>query len=253
MHFKTLGPLEVLSPEVQLSIRGARQLALLSLLLIHPGKVVDTTVIIDTLWGDETPADPNSGVRFHIWKLRNSLEPERAKRSCAKVVVKENSGYCVSPDGHLFDSVDFESTVDSARHALETDPTASRALDLIDLSLGMWRGFPLVELRYHDLAQAEIRRLRELHLQAEMIKAEAMMALGRYRKAVPLLEAMAQEHPLTEPIWVLLITSMYHSGRPADALREYHRMETRLIEELGMEPSDALLLLRDQVLSHELI
>jgi DNA-binding SARP family transcriptional activator len=57
MDFRILGPLEVLDDSGRsLPLGGAKQRALIAILLIHANEVVSADRLIDDIWGEETAA-----------------------------------------------------------------------------------------------------------------------------------------------------------------------------------------------------
>ena len=54
---------------------------------------------------------------------------------------------------------------------------------LLDQALGLWRGSPLVDVRYEEFAQGEIRRLEELRVYALEELLEPKMELGAWSGA----------------------------------------------------------------------
>ena len=87
----------------------------------------------------------------------------------------------------------FEALVAEAR----TVPP-NRAAELLREALLLWRGPPLPELRYADIAQPEIARLESLRHVALEERFEADLALGRHRELVPELERLVAAEPLRE-------------------------------------------------------
>ena len=61
MEFRILGPLEVLENGRQIEIGGAKQRALLAVLLLHANEVVSIDRLIDALWEDERARDRSEG------------------------------------------------------------------------------------------------------------------------------------------------------------------------------------------------
>ena len=58
MEFRILGPLELRDGEAALSVTGAKQRALLTILLLNANEVVSSYRLVEELWGEEPP---NSG------------------------------------------------------------------------------------------------------------------------------------------------------------------------------------------------
>ena len=52
MDFRILGPLEVCAEQRALPLGGAKQRALLALLVLHRNEVVSVDRVIDGLWGE---------------------------------------------------------------------------------------------------------------------------------------------------------------------------------------------------------
>ena len=75
LEFRLLGPLEVWRGGQQVALRGAKQRALLAMLLLHAGEAVSTDRLIDALWGERPPA---SAANAHVATLRRALDPDRA-------------------------------------------------------------------------------------------------------------------------------------------------------------------------------
>ena len=55
MEFRILGPLEVVSAGQALDLGGAKQQALLAMLLLRANEVVSSGRLIEALWEDEPP------------------------------------------------------------------------------------------------------------------------------------------------------------------------------------------------------
>ena len=55
MEYRVLGPLEVRGDDGPLPLGGAKQRALLALLLLNANRVVSRERLIDELWGDDPP------------------------------------------------------------------------------------------------------------------------------------------------------------------------------------------------------
>ncbi len=80
----------------------------------------------------------------------------------------------------------------------------------------------------------------------------ARVDLGSGGELVGELEALVEQHPLREGLWSSLITALYRAGRQAEALSAYARVRRLLVDELGIEPGEALRDLERQVLQQSL-
>src|SRR6266545_1022762 len=76
MEYWVLGPLEVRDGDASLPLSGARQRALLALLLVHANHVLSRDRLIDELWGDHPPETAVQSVQVYVSRLRKLLPPE---------------------------------------------------------------------------------------------------------------------------------------------------------------------------------
>ena len=63
VDFCILGPLEVLDGGRIVPLGGAKQRALLGLLLLHPNETLSTERLIDELWGERPPSSASNEVK----------------------------------------------------------------------------------------------------------------------------------------------------------------------------------------------
>jgi hypothetical protein len=76
MDYRILGSVEVRDGGEALPLAGAKQRALLALLLLHANRVLSRDRLIDELWGDEPPATAIPSLHGHLSRLRKLLPPE---------------------------------------------------------------------------------------------------------------------------------------------------------------------------------
>src|SRR5215203_3173077 len=76
MDYRVLGPLEVRDGEESLPLAGAKQRALLALLLLHANRVLSRDRLIDELWGDQPPATSVQSLQVYVSRLRKLLPPD---------------------------------------------------------------------------------------------------------------------------------------------------------------------------------
>src|SRR5207247_5668602 len=114
---------------------------------------------------------------------------------------------------------------------------ATTADVLLSQALELWRGEAFAEFRFHDFAQAEIRRLDEVRRGAVADRVEARLELGRPDEVIADLDSLVRERPLWERPRRQLMLALYQSGRQADALALYRSTRSLLADELGLDPS----------------
>src|SRR3989304_9089966 len=73
MDFRILGPLEITAAGRTLPLGGAKQRALLAVLLLHANEVVSTDRLIDDLWGESPPETAGNALQVPVSQLRKVL------------------------------------------------------------------------------------------------------------------------------------------------------------------------------------
>jgi DNA-binding SARP family transcriptional activator len=242
VEVRLLGPLELADGGRLIAYGGARQRAVLALLVLHANQVVPSERVLLELWGEDAPPGAANALQAAVSRLRRAL-PE------GRLVTR--------PPGYLFrafaDEVDlgrFERLLAHGRQAL-ADGAAAEAAETLGLALELWRGPALADFRYEPFAQAEIARLDELRLVCLEERIEADLALGAGGALVGELQRLVGEHPLRERLRGQLMLALYRSGRQAEALEAYREVRELLLEELGLEPAPALGELETAILRHD--
>ncbi|MEN3539816.1 BTAD domain-containing putative transcriptional regulator [Microbispora sp. ZYX-F-249] len=225
------------------------QRAVLARLVCAGGHVVSTDRFIDDLWQGQPPPKALGALQVYISNLRRALEPGRAPRTPAKVLVTAPPGYVLHLDAGAVDAWRFPTLMDAASGLLSGGQPAE-ALRTVDEALSLWRGSAFAEFGDEDWAVPEAARLEEMRMLAAEYRAEAKLALGRHAEIVPELERHVADHPLREDAVRLLALAYYRSGRQADALAALRRTRAKLAEELGMDPGPALRALEAGILTH---
>ncbi|GAA3119119.1 BTAD domain-containing putative transcriptional regulator [Streptosporangium carneum] len=243
LTFRALGPFQARHGDAVLDLGGQRQMAVLARLLVAGGRAVPVTILIDELWPGEPPAQALSTIQGYVSRLRRALEPGRAPREEAEVLVSAPPGYALRADAEQVDAWRFES-------AVKTEGEPAAVWERLERALALWRGPALAEFSDLPWAVTEAGRLEELRLIAVERRADAGLALGQSGALVADLEAHVSAHPLREEAWRLLALALYRSGRQGDALGALRRARTTLREELGLDLGATLQRLETDMLSH---
>lgn len=238
MEFRILGPLEVYEDERRVELGGARQRALLAILLTRANHVVSKDRLIDELFGEEPRESAASLLQVYVSRLRKALEPGRKRRQQTGIVVTKAPGYLVRVEPDELDLERFERLAEEGRTALAAAPEVAR--ERFAEALALWRGPALADFELEPFAQGESRRLEELRLAVVEDRIDADLALGRHATLVGELESLVDLHPLRERLRGQLMLALYRSERQAEALDVYQATRRTLVDELGIEPSGRL-------------
>jgi DNA-binding SARP family transcriptional activator len=238
LEFRILGPLEVLADSRAVELGGAKQRALLALLLFEGGRVVSVDRLLEALWAGQPPSTANASLQNFVSQLRKQLG--------AEAIETRAPGYRVRLESADLDLARVRRLVDEARSA-----DLPRRARLLQEALAEWRGESLAELNFEPFAREEIARLNELRLTLVEERAEAELALGRHAELVEDLQSAVRANPLRERLRGQLMLALYRSGRQADALGIYRQGRDTLVAELGIEPSPLLQRLQTSILRQE--
>ncbi|WP_336210468.1 BTAD domain-containing putative transcriptional regulator [Nonomuraea sp. LPB2021202275-12-8] len=245
LTFTALGPFQAWTDGTPLDLGGQRQRAVLARLLVAGGHAVPVSTLIDELWPGNPPAQALSTIQGYVSRLRRALEPARAPREEAAVLISAAPGYALRARTGQVDSWRFQSLV-------KADGPAAHVWAAMDEALALWRGPALAEFTELHWAATEAARLEELRLIAVERRADAGLSTGRATALVADLEAHAAGHPLREEAWRLLALALYRTGRQGDALGALRRARATWRDELGLDLTDGLRRLESDMLAQRL-
>lgn len=246
-----------------LDLGTRKQRAIVAALALAGGQPLPVDRIVDLLWGDEPPPGVATTLQTYIAGLRKVIEPDRAPRAPAEVLVTVGSAYALRLAAGATDVEDFEARLASARALLgelvsapvtalpsASDPArVAEARARLTEALALWRGTPYDELG--EYAEAERVRLEEERVTALELVAVCDLAAGDAGGAATRLESLTGRYPLRERLWALRALALTRSGRQADALAALREVRTLLDEELGIDPSPQLRDLETRILQQD--
>ena len=176
MHFRVLGPLQVVEEDGRsLVLGGPKQRAVLALLLMEANRPVSKDRLIDAMWGEHPPVSASETLDTYISRLRRILGPDRLARRPA--------GYELRVDAGELDLTTFDELVSEAEQLLPEDPNAAAAI--FRKALALWNGDPIGDLRYELSMTGITDQLAERHLAALERQAEADLAAGNGPRTGP--------------------------------------------------------------------
>ena len=243
VRVRILGPVGSETADGEVSL-GPRLRQLLGRLAVAEGVVTDGE-LVEAMWLDaeSLPANPSRSLQTYVSRLRADLGSSAIERL--------TSGYQLVRSRLWIDADVAEELMRESSQAVDRGDDRT-AIELLDQALGLWRGATLGDLGGEPWGVAEAGRLDELRLDGRERRAELLLGLGDVSGAlVADLEAMAVEHPLRARPTRLLMLALYSSGRQADALAAFARHRRQLATDLGLDPSEDLRQLEEQILTDD--
>jgi class 3 adenylate cyclase/tetratricopeptide (TPR) repeat protein len=223
VEFRVLGSLQVIGPDaIPIDLTSVSQRRLVCLLLVRA-----SVVSADSL-AEHLEVSPGA-LRTTVSRLRRLLGPA--------TLVSVPPGYDLRADA--VDARRFEDCL--ARVAVADDGT--RASQLLEEALSMWRGDAYAEFAHEPWARAESARLAELRAGAVEDLAVLLLESGKWSAAIARLEPLIATHPFHDRPRGLLMRALADCGRRVDALRAFQDYRRFLIDEVGTEPSPELVAL----------
>jgi predicted ATPase/DNA-binding SARP family transcriptional activator len=233
VRFGVLGPVAAWADDgTALPTGGPGLRALLALLALSAGQVVGPERLIDGLYGEHPPDNAANALQSQVSRLRRGL-------GVPGVIELTSAGYRLAVDPAEVDALRFETLVREGRQAAAVSDHAGAVARLAE-ALDLWRGPALADVLDVPFAPVAAARLAEHRAAAIEDRAEAELATGDHRAAVPALQELTAEHPLRERARALLMRALHGSGRTAEALLVFEDARRVLAEELGADPGAEL-------------
>jgi DNA-binding NarL/FixJ family response regulator/DNA-binding SARP family transcriptional activator len=245
VEFRVLGPLEVIDGDVPVALGRAKERVVLAVLLLNSNEVVSRDRLIDELWGETPPPTAKKAVNVYISQLRKALA-----RDGVDPIQTVAGGYRLSVEADELDATRAQELLGRARtSAAAGDPDV--AAGLFRHGLALWRGATLAGLELEGAGRHEIEQLDEMRMAALMDRIDCDLALGRHEQLVGELNRLVGEHPLRERLRAQQMLALYRADRQAEALEAYQHARQSLVNDLGIEPSEALQRLQKGILVHD--
>lgn len=233
MRFQLLGPLSIREGNDVAVLRPSKPAILLAALLVHPNTVVSTDRLLRAVWNDQQPATAKAALQTCVLRLRRIF----AEHGIANNVIEAvPGGYRITATADTLDLLRFRETVRAAAAARDSETE----LYLLREALLLWQGPLLANIPSEALQRDEVPRLTEERLRAAERVCDIELALGRCRQVLVDLWGLARSHPGHERFSEQLIEALYRTGRQAEALSEYRRVKTYLLERLAVDPGPGL-------------
>lgn len=245
LRFALLGPLQAWRGDAPVELGPTREQALLTALLLRPGRTVSRQELLDGVWGQEPPGTGAKVIPVYVHRLRRRLDA-LGQSTADSVIVTVRGGYRFVPASAHVDVVRCEELAARGRSARDSGDLDA-AVDMWSEALGLFRGEPLAGLP-GPYAEGERLRLMERRLVLVQERADCHIRLGRHAEAVGELVSLTATHPFNEALAALLMRALYAGNRQADALDVYATARRRLVDGQGVEPGPELRRVHEAVL-----
>ncbi|WP_158884938.1 AfsR/SARP family transcriptional regulator [Amycolatopsis anabasis] len=251
LRFELLGPLSVKYSDVDITPSAPKLRTLLCLLLINSNRVVTVSTLLDGLWEGEAPSSARNTLQTYVFQLRKLFERALGVSSAYisdKLLITYSGGYLLRVRPDQFDVFEFERLVAMGSSALAEGQHGRAAMHLTR-ALDLWRGPMTFEGAQSDHVRASLNRLEERRFFALIQRIEADLCRGLHQELVSELSSLVIEYPLEESVHAMSMVALHRSGRTPGALGVFRQLDSRMKEELGIEPSSRLQALHRALLS----
>lgn len=217
-----------------LPVRGVIPRAAIARLALSAGEVLTADELISALW-DAPPPTVLSSLRAHLSRLRSS--------GWADLIGGGRGGYSLEAPPRTIDLLDYRALVAGG----DDDP---RDVQLVAAER-LWRGAPLVGLGDFPFAAPVIATLAELRRTATHELARIRLDRGEHALVSLALAPLLHDDPDDEQSVALNAEALARSGRTGEALDAIDEFRARMVEQHGLDPSDALALLRQSIVRQD--
>jgi tetratricopeptide (TPR) repeat protein/DNA-binding SARP family transcriptional activator len=243
-RFDILGPPEIWRGE-QGVVMAPRLWCVFVSFLLTPNVAVPTDVLIDRWQGEAPSVKARASLRSYISRIGGTLK--QATGSDA-IIEPRGPGYAliVAPDRvdlHRFRSLKRQAD------AVAASGDSRHAALLLGEAEALWRGEALAGLPGDWIGRMR-HSLEQERRAATVQRIELGLRQGRHVDLLGDLIRLSDQYPLDETLIGHLMTSLYRSGRPADALRVYRDARNDMVEQ-GIDPGPHLTELYQRILRHD--
>ncbi|SES33776.1 DNA-binding transcriptional activator of the SARP family [Lentzea xinjiangensis] len=207
-----------------------KERAVLAVLLFHAGRPVSVRTLVNWVWSDEGPSNPQSTLQTHIARIRSALHDA----GLPGVITNVEREYRLEVDRSL---IDFFASSELARKAksaaLQASPDVEQACALYEEAISLWIGEPLADLE-SDLA-CDRRRVvvRDHYLPVMNGLLYSLGKLHRYEEMLAHLNEIQPEHDLDVMLARHRLVALYGLRKRVEAVSYYVDVRRRIQAELA--------------------
>ena len=211
---------------------------MLEVLILEANRSVSVDRLTNELWPEEPPKTSRNSIQRFVADIRSALGAERDRLRTT------DAGYVLNVEPHELDVEVARSYRDQARDLHDRPVEASALLRLAIELFGATDDSEALT----PTGRAAALDHQELRLQLIEERMDAELAAGVGPQLIDELAALSRRFPYRERLVQQLMTAMQSGGQRVAALRVYQQLRRRLVDDIGIEPSQALQDLERQIL-----
>lgn len=238
IRFEILGAVRAWRDDTELDLGPAQQRLLLAVLLAHAGRTISLCALIDTLWGEDSPASAANLIHRYVGMLRRLFEPDLPPRAPGRWLGRTAGGYHLAVDADSLDLLRFRELAGRVRAAVSGEPGTDHSDGFI-AALSLWHG-PSSDALAGARGIAVFESVDSEYVALVKDAADEALRHGRGRDVLPLVRAAAHRDPFDEGLQARLILLLAAVGHQAGGLQVYQDVRERLLAELGADPGPEL-------------
>jgi ATP/maltotriose-dependent transcriptional regulator MalT/DNA-binding SARP family transcriptional activator len=216
---------------VPLSQSRRKAASLLAFLAARPSHSATRDQVLDAMWPNQSPEGAVNSLHQTLYFLRRDIDPWFQDGHSVDYLVVEPDVVFLDPDLVQIDSAAFFRQVSAA---LASD-------NIADVAVPILRDYPAkfaLDFEYEEWSLAWRDQLHGLFLETTEAASGALLAAGRFKPAINVLErALAIDDSALE-LEVALIRALHQSGALAAAAHQYRHYAKAHQDEYGAAPQD---------------
>ncbi|WP_016908591.1 AfsR/SARP family transcriptional regulator [Streptomyces xiaopingdaonensis] len=251
MKFTVLGPLTLHDGGPLVIPSAPKTRSLLALLVLNADTPVSQDMCMGELWPDDMPPSAVQSLHTRILHLRQALAvaPSVGSLEAAKqVLVTHSRGYMLRLHEGALDLHDLRFRLRAVRQAELARDDRKLSFALRE-ALKPWRGSVLGDTLAGPWLQPHVTSLEEQRITLLEKRMAAELRLGLHHELLPELRNLTAHHEMHESLHAQYMLALYRSGRAAEALTVYRELRDKLVEQVGIEPSERLRTLHGAILA----
>ena len=231
---KTLGVFNVSAGETQLSenvARARKTWKIFKYLITNRHKMVPIETLIEALWPNGEPENPERSLFTLISRLRKTLKAGGSDQ----YILFHHDSYQWNPDVKVdLDVADFEKLCAQA-NSVKTD---EEKLPLLERAVAIYTGDYLTESAYETWVLPVTNYYKRLYLSCVMDLADIYGRASMHDEIIKLCNDAMRNEPYEEAIHGRLIQSLGVNGEVAAAKKHYQYFADLVKKEFGAKPSE---------------